>query len=225
MTKFTKSLLMLGAVLVTANAQDTDKAWYLKANLTLPFAETKDYLGGKSNGWGFEGGYDFGLPDDFSFITPWVAYSRFVGNVRKDYPESILLGLEPAALGLDVYQIGLNFKYQTNLTGLRLWAGISVNWFDGNQITAGYTPGELDPADNPRTDAHGFGENKAKLGLRIGADYHFTSEWSAHLSFDASAWRSDPDRYVPGALGNRTGVHALNPMRPSWFAISVGYHF
>ncbi|MDR2696934.1 MAG: porin family protein [Holophagales bacterium] len=224
MTKFSISLLMLGAALATASAQGTDGGpFYVKASITAPFAETKVFLGDKSNGWGFEGGYDFAMPDSFSFISPWFAYSRFVGNTRTDFDPAITLDLPSPAFGLDVYQIGVNFKYQTPIKGLRPWIGVSVNWFDGNQITDGYAPGEFDLNGDPETKAHGLWNNHPKIGLRVGMDYFITSYLSAHIQFDASHWISDWEREVPGQDTLR--VPGLNPMNPSWFSVSVGYHF
>jgi len=224
MTKFSISLLMLGAVFTTAGAQETEvRPFYVKASVTAPFAETKVYLGGKSNGWGFEGGYDYAMSDGFSFISPWFAYSRFLGNTRTDFAPEIMFDLDSPALGFDVYQIGMNFKYQTPINGLRPWIGVSVNWFDGNQISGGYTPGEIDVNGNLETKPHALGYNAPKIGLRLGVDYYITSYLSAHLQFDASHWISDLDREVPGQ--DLARVPGLNPIKPSWFSVSVGYHF
>jgi|GEM_PF-2296041 len=224
MTKFFISLLMLGAAFTTANGQEADaKPFYVKASITSPFAETKVFLGGKSNGWGFEGGYDYAMSDNFSFISPWFAYSRFIGNTRTDFDPAITFDLPSPAFGLDVYQLGINFKYQTPLKGLRPWIGVSVNWFDGSQITDGYTPGEFDMYGNFDTKAHPLGYNHPKIGLRVGVDYHINSYLSAHFQFDASHWISDQAREVPGQDPIR--VAGLNPLNPNWFSVSVGYHF
>ncbi|MDR0498213.1 MAG: outer membrane beta-barrel protein [Holophagales bacterium] len=215
MTKFSIFLLLIGAVTITANAQEENKKnLYVKGSINSAFAETKVYLGERAMGWGFEAGYDFAMPDSFSFISPWIAYTRFIGDPRPDFDVLQPLDQLSPRYDLNVWQMGLNFKYQTPLEGLRPWVGLSLNYIDGNKISNGVAPG-----DNLIL-AHPINEGKAKLGVRVGVDYYIkNTDWSVHLQYDASYWKSDSN-YNGG-----TRVNGLNPIRPSWFSLSAAYHF
>jgi hypothetical protein len=215
MNKFSVSLLMIGAA-ITLNAQDEDviKSWYVKASLTNPFAETKVYLGDNSMGWSFELGYDWAMPDNFSFISPRISYARFLGDPRPDFDRYQPQGGTSPAFDLNIWQLGLNFKYQSPIKGLRPWLGISLNYNDGNQTTDGVNP--VDPV----TVAHFLGESQAKFGVALGVDYIFYKDFSVHFAYDFTYWRSYPVSNV-----NAQRIPAFNPIKPSWFTFSAGYRF
>ena len=88
MNRTLMSLLVLGALALPATAQQSEKSTFIKSSvLYVSEAYNNDqfvYNGGKTRGWGFELGYDYAMPDAFSFITPWIGYGRFVGNSRPE---------------------------------------------------------------------------------------------------------------------------------------------
>jgi hypothetical protein len=203
------TLLVLGALATTAHAQQSDKPAFFKASVLRSFADLTDYNGGRRNGFGFEMGYDFAMPDNFSGITPWVGFIRFNGDPRQDLAY-LNPGITPPRFDLTAWRAGLDFKWNTPVKNLKGWMGINVNYFDGNQLSAGRIPTDTSTLAKPLAEA------KAKLGMRAGLDYNITKEWSAHVQYDAGYWL---------ASSRLTRFQALNPMFPSWFSVSAGYHF
>ena len=218
------TLLVLGTLATAVQAQQSDKPFVLKVSALSAFADAKDYLGGKTFGWGFEGAYEFAMPDNFSIVAPWVGYARFIGDPRGDF--AIINPDGSAQVGpvfdLGAWRGGVDFKWNTPLQGLRGWMGINVNFFDGNQRTAGrdykLTSGGIIPTSP-------LPQMGAKWGARLGLDYMITKEFSAHFQYDFGYWMST--RKIPSSPTNAAfpRVKALNPMNPSWFALSLGYHF
>jgi hypothetical protein len=205
---------------VPAVAQQSEKPMLLKASL-LYASETYNndqyiYNGGKTRGIGYELGYDYAMPDHFSYITPWIGYARFIGNPRPELASIQPGGAAPPRFDLTAWRAGLDFKWDTPVKNLRGWMGINLNFFDGNQLSAGKVyASDTDLTPKP------VNESRAKWGVRAGLDYQFTPEWSASAQFDAGQWLS----YNTSGAGSKARLKAYNPMNPSWFALSVGYHF
>lgn len=213
-------LLVLGALALPASAQQADKNWLLKGSL-LHASETFNgdqftYLGGKQRGWGFECGYDYAMPDAFSYITPWAGYARFVGNARPDLQSIQPTGVVAPRFDLAAWRMGLDFKWNTPMKGLKGWMGLNLNFFDGNQLSAGKVY-----SSDTNLAAKPINESRAKWGVRAGLDYQLNKDWSAHVQYDAGNWLS----YNTSGAGSKARLRAYNPMNPSWFAFSAGYHF
>jgi hypothetical protein len=203
------TLLVLGTLAATAQAQQSDRPAFFKASLLRANGDQTVYNGGRLGGFGYELGYDYAMPDQFSFITPWIGFARWNGNPRPDL-QAQNPGAVPPRFDLTVWRGGVDFKWNTPVNNLKGWMGINFNFFDGNQLTRGAVPGMTGTAPKP------FYEGKGKLGLRTGLDYNINKLWSAHLQFDAGYWL---------ASSSKPRYRALNPMNPSWWAVSVGYHF
>lgn len=203
------TLLVLGAAALAAQAQQSDRPAFFKASLLRANGDQVRYNGDRLPGFGYELGYDYAMGDDFSFITPWVGFARFNGNPRPDL-QQYNAGAVPPRFDLTVWRGGLDFKWKTPVQGLKWWMGLNMNFFDGNQLTPGTVPTLSGTNPKPLYEA------KAKFGMRAGVDYNFTAQWSAHLQFDAGYWL---------ASSSKARFPSMNPMNPSWWALSVGYHF
>jgi hypothetical protein len=217
------TLLVLGTLATVVQAQQSDKPFVIKASALSAFADAKDYLGGKTFGWGFEGGYDYAMPDNFSTITPWVGYVRFIGDPRGDFAITNADGTTAVGpiFDLAAWRVGVDLKWDTPFKGLRGWMGINLNYFDGNQRGTGKNymtgTGTINTSPLPQMNA--------KWGARLGLDYMITKEFSTHFQYDFGYWMSTTKQPASPTNASFPRVKALNPMNPSWFSLSVGYHF
>ena len=215
-------LLVLGALALPARAQQNEKSMFLKTSVLYVSENYNNdqfiYNGGKTRGWGFELGHNYAMPDAFSYITPWIGYARFVGNSRPELQSIQPVGNPAPRFDLAAWRTGVDFKWDTPIKNLRGWMGINLNFFDGNQLTAG----KIWSTDT-NLSAKGLNESRAKWGIRAGLDYQFTKDWSGHVQYDAGQWLSSVPPVAPSPL--RPRLKGMNPMNPSWFAFSAGYHF
>lgn len=209
MNRTMMTLLVLGTMASAAQAQQSEHPAFFKASLLRANGDQVRYNGDRTSGFGYELGYDYAMPDNFSYITPWVGFARWNGNPRPDL-QTQNPGAVPPRFDLTVWRGGLDFKWKTPVKGLKGWMGINFNFFDGNQLTPGSVPTFTGTNPKPLYEATG------KLGVRAGADYDITPRWSAHLQFDAGYWL---------ASSSKARYPSINPMNPSWWAVSVGYHF
>ena len=220
MNRTLMSLLVLGAMALPATAQQSEKTMFLKTSVLYVSENYNNdqfvYNGGKTRGWGFEMGYDYAMPDAFSFITPWIGYGRFSGNSRPDLQAIQPAGIPAPRFDLTAWRTGVDFKWNTPVKNLRGWMGINLNFFDGNQLTSG----KIYSSDTNLLPKP-MNESRAKWGIRAGLDYQLTKDWSAHVQYDAGQWLS----YNTSGAGAKARLKAMNPMNPSWFAFSAGYHF
>lgn len=192
------SILLSGLLGATAFAQDSAQSrnTYLSASVLFPQADLRQFLGGRSTGWGFEMGYDFKKPDELIGYGVFIGHIRSVGDPRADLATS---------LNFSAWRGGVDLHFNTPLKNLEVYAGLNANYFFGER-TSTTTAGPLGK----------LGDSKAKFGARVGAEYRINECWGVTAEYDFAEWRSD---------STSVRVSGYNPVNPSWLAVSVQYRF
>jgi len=182
---------------VAADAQE--HPFYGRVGMLATQGDWRAWNAGSVQGQAFELGYTAPADGDFITYGLWAGHVRSVGDKRQDLGTS---------LTLSAWRAGADLVFLTPVEGLRAYAGLNLNCWNGkwNQDNATLgTKGE-------------FSDSKGKLGLRLGVEYRITKEWGATLDYSAAEYRSS-QRF------SKYPVQGLNPVNPSWITLSVQYRF
>lgn len=183
-----------------AAAEPAENPYYLRASYLSLQEDWRSFNGGESRGHGFEIGYTHGASAE-NVIT-WGLYAGFVKSVGKMRPEL------DTYLSANALRMGVDVVFNTPIEPLRAYAGLNLQYWDGQQETNSKVLG-------PKT---AIPDTNAKFGLRLGVEYRITQHWGVSLDYNASEWISDQDKSTYPMTG-------YNPVNPSWVALSVQYRF
>lgn len=220
------ALCILGTASFSLVAQGHDTSpMYMGVTFGISQADLRSYQGGKSNGHGFELGYDFTKPEDFVGIRIFGRYTRWSG----DYSERLELQQNLMSWGL-----GAEFMFQTPVAGLRPYLGAGLMWWDGRRDTESDYLARLRGADSSLGDpyvgipypAGPHGEGQAKAGLRFGLNYHMWKDFSVSLDYNVYLWRNDSiNQPTTDHVIDRYALTGYNRINPSWLGLTLKYHF
>ncbi len=212
------ALILSGFAGLALQAQTVaDFPAYFRASAVKPMSDLRAYLGGQDLVYAYELGYDFHGPDAWAGLGIYVTYL-----VANGSPISTYQGLTQSVYG---WRVGGDVRFHTPIKGLTPFIGFSVTAYDGKVNRGGVVPNYDTPSQPYVVPAAPYPEGKGKFGGRVGVEYRINKEWGVALDYSFSEWRSDFQLggYTP-VTGQRV-VNGLNPVNPSWIALSAQYRF
>jgi hypothetical protein len=216
------TFIILAAGAAGLAAQDARQSpFYVGLSAGFSQADLRAYMGGKSFGHAFELGYDWTKPEDFVGIRLYGVHSRWLG----DYSERLDVVQKLISWGA-----GVEFSFQTPISGLRPYLGAGMMFWDGSRETDSvylgtlrgqYVTGEIEPLP-----AGPHPEGQGKLGIRMGLNYRIIKDLSVSLDYNFYGWRNDSFSADGDAgLVYPYSLKGYNRVMPSWVGLTVKYHF
>jgi hypothetical protein len=245
--KHSTSFLLLGALAASSltprlGAQSVaENRMYFRLGGAYHLSNLKAYMGDRAYSPIYEIGYDFKGPTEttgyglyVSYLTghgdPITRYSDFWAD-RNDYPifddddnfQYRNDGLKQVLYG---WRLGLDLRYRTPISGLTLFAGFNANWWDGERLNAGRVQ-DQDDLDHWFPIPQGsWPEGKAKVGIRMGAEYRITKHWGISWDTSLSSWlQRDGESYGQDNLTGNKAYKGINPVQPSWMNFAIQYRW
>ena len=210
--------LLSGLLLAPLGAQSTaDKRMYIRLGGAMSQNDLKAYLGDRAFNPIYEIGYDFNGPTETTGIGVYVSYLTAHGDPIEQYE-----GLRQALFG---WRFGLDMRFRTPIKGLTPFVGLNVNYYDGIIIEGGRVASP-DNVNTYYTITPGYWpESKAKIGMRVGAEYRITESWGVSIDGSVSTWLSKNITYNPNWVTGQRHYKGINPVAPSWINFAVQYRF
>jgi len=218
--KHTTYLLLLSSMLVPLSALKAqsvaEKRAYVRLGAAMPQNDLKAFLGDRAYSPIYEVGYDFNGPNETTGIGVYVSYLTAHGDNIEHYG-----GLRQRIFG---WRIGSDLRFRTPIKGFTPFVGFSVNWYDGQRAEGGRVQ-DLDNLENVWILEPGnWPEGKAKLGVRVGAEYRITENWGISIDGSLSNWYSRNPTVQSHPTGPRH-YKGINPVAPSWINFAVQYRW
>ena len=220
--KHTTYLLLLSSLLgplsVLSAQSVAEKRAYVRLGAAWSQNDLKAYLGDRAFSPIYEVGYDFNGPTETTGIGLYVSYLTAHGDNIERYG-----GLRQRLFG---WRVGSDLRFRTPIKGFTPFVGFSVNWYDGQRAEGGTVP-DIDNFQNVWVLGPGnWPEGKAKLGMRVGAEYRITESWGISIDASVSNWYSKTTSSPthPSITGPRH-YKGINPVAPSWINFAVQYRW
>ena len=214
------TLLLLGALLAPLGAQSVaENRAYFRLGGAYSQNDLKAYLGDRAFNPIYEIGYDFHGPTAATGLALYASYLAAHGDPIEKHR-----GLKQALFG---WRAGLDMRFRTPIKGFTPFAGFNVNWYDGLRTEYGEVQDNQAINTRYRLYPGGWGEGKAKMGFRFGAEYRITENWGVSIDNSVSYWMSKSNSGTP-AQASLTGARyykGINPVAPTWLNIAVQYRW
>jgi len=212
-------LLLLGAMLAPMSAQSVaEKRLYFRLGAAMSQNDLKAYLGDRAFNPIYEIGYDFNGPTETTGIGVYASYLTAHGDPIERYD-----GLKQALFG---WRFGADLRFRTPIKGFTPFVGFSANFYDG-VINQGGRVQDLDNFENYWVIPPGnWPEGRAKIGIRVGAEYRITESWGVSIDGSLSNWYSRSNTAASGPTFTGTRHYkGINPIAPSWINFAVQYRW
>ena len=210
------AMLLAGGMVLQAQAV-AERPAYARVSAVLPSGDLKAYLGDKPLAYSFEVGYDIQGPDEHAALGLYSSYLIANGKAIGKYG-----GLRQSLYG---WRVGADVRFKTPIQGLTPFLGLSMTAYNGVRDEGGLVPNYDVPSKPFQVGTGRYPERKGKFGARVGLEYRLNEAWGVVLDYSFSEWVSDfqLNSYMP-MTGTRV-VDGVNPVHPSWVALSVQYRF
>jgi hypothetical protein len=238
--KLTTSFLLLGVLLSPLSAQSVaEHRMYFRLGGAYSQNDLKAYLGDRAFSPIYELGYNFNGPTESTGYGLYVSYITAHGDPMTKYPSKLIKdntgtvigregGIEQVLYG---WRLGGDLHYATPLEGLTVFAGLSLNWWDGSVTVAGYVPNHHENRENLAAAYYeipkvSWPEGKVKYGIRMGAEYRITKNWGVSVDGSLANWMVRGDDAVgQETLTGYKHYKGINPVNPSWINFAVQYRW
>jgi len=220
--KYLTHLMLAGLMLAPLSAQSVaEKRMYVRLGAAMSQNDLKAFLGDRAFNPIYEIGYDFNGPSETTGFSVYASYLTAHGDPIEKYE-----GLKQALFG---WRYGVDMRFRTPIKGFTPFVGLNVNFYDGVVQVSGRVQ-SLDRYDTYYTiptkkDADFYPEGKAKIGMRLGAEYRITESWGVSIDASVSTWISKSFTYNPDWPTGQRYYRGINPVAPSWINFAVQYRF
>jgi len=194
------------------------EALYARAGLLSTQGNLRAFGGGRVLTPVFELGYSAPIEDLGIGYGVYGSYFALRGKEMPNYD-----GMKQDLYG---YRLGVDLRYETGIPSLTPYVGLSWNFYDGQRKNRGVFH-DTSNGTNYSLPAGPYTESRGKIGARLGLEYRINAKWGVVVDYNFSEWMSQRRNLRTREMGQSGPNYAdgVNPVRPSWVALSVQYRF